>query len=68
LERGGSSAVGRGRAGYNHEQQRCYHRTPTAKPETVIKAVELMMMGVRTPETCSAVHKRQVKNLRNYLI
>ena len=30
--------------------------------------VELLMMGVRTPETCSAVHKRQVINLRNCCI
>jgi hypothetical protein len=29
LERGGSSAVGRGRAGWtDHEQQHCYHRIP----------------------------------------
>jgi hypothetical protein len=26
------------------------------------------MMGVRTPETCWAVHKRQVINLRNCCI
>jgi len=30
LERGGSSAVGRGRAGRpDHDQQRCYHHVPT---------------------------------------
>jgi len=35
MERGGSSAVGRGLAGYqpDHDQQHCYHRTPTVKPE-----------------------------------
>jgi len=41
LERGGSSIVGRGLAGYNrpeHDQQRCYHHAPTVKPEAV-KAV-----------------------------
>jgi len=54
LERGGSSAVGR-----------CYHHAPTVKPEAATAVVELLMMGVRTPETCSAVHKRQVINLRN---
>jgi hypothetical protein len=26
------------------------------------------MMGVRTPETCWAVHKRQVISLRNFYI
>jgi len=30
-ERGGSSAVGRGRA--NHDEQRCYYHVPTVKPE-----------------------------------
>jgi len=49
LERGGSSAVGRGRA--NHDQQHCYHHAPTVKPEAATAVVELVMMGVRTPET-----------------
>jgi hypothetical protein len=32
LERGGSSAVGRGRTGRpNHDQQHCYHHAPTVK-------------------------------------
>jgi len=44
LEGGGSSAVGRGRAGYHH--------APTVKSEAATAAVELLMMGVRTPETC----------------
>ena len=44
LERGGNSAVGRGRAGYNH--------APTVKPEAATTVVELLVMGVRTPETC----------------
>jgi len=38
LERGGSSVVSRGLAGYNrpdHDQQRCYHHAPTVKPEAV---------------------------------
>jgi hypothetical protein len=49
LERGGSSAVGRGQAGRNdHDQQHFYHHAPKVKPE----AAELLMMGVRTPETC----------------
>ena len=53
LERGGSSAVGRGRAGRpEHDQQHCCHHATTVKPEAVTAVVELLMMGVRTPETC----------------
>jgi len=34
LERGGSSAVGRGPAGRpDHDQKHCYHHAPTVKPE-----------------------------------
>ena len=44
---GGSSAVGRGRAG-----RHCYHYAPTVKPEAATAVVELLIMGVRTPETC----------------
>jgi hypothetical protein len=40
--------VGVGLAGKQH----CYHHAPTVKPETVTAVVELLMMGVRTPETC----------------
>ena len=51
-ERGGSSAVGRGRAGRpDHDQQHCYHHSPTVKPETATAVVELLMTGMRTPET-----------------
>jgi hypothetical protein len=28
------------------------HHTPTVKPEAATAVVELLMMGVRTPETC----------------
>jgi len=53
LERGGSSAVGRGRAGRpDHDQQHCYHHTPKVKPEAATGIVELLMTGMRTPETC----------------
>jgi predicted oxidoreductase len=53
LERGGSSAVGRGRAVRpNHNQWHCYHLAPMVKPEAATAFVELLMMGVRTPETC----------------
>jgi len=66
LERGGSSAVGRGRAGLpDHDQQHCYHHAPTVKPEAATAVVELLMMGMRISETCWAVFKRQVVNLRN---
>ena len=55
--RGGSSAVGRGRAGRpagraDHDQQHCYHHAPTVKPEAATAVVELLIMGVRRPETC----------------
>ena len=51
-ELGDSSAVGHGQAGRpDHDQQHCYHHAPTVKPEAAT-AVELLMMGVRTPETC----------------
>jgi hypothetical protein len=53
LERGGSIAVGSGRAGRpDHYQQHCYHHAPTLKPEAATAVVGLLMMGVRTPETC----------------
>jgi len=63
------SAVGRGRAGRpDHDQQHCYHHAPTVKPEAATAVVELLMMGVRTPETCWAVLKPQVINLENSCI
>jgi len=52
LERGGSSAVGLGRADRpDQDQQHCYHQAPTVKPEAATAVVELQMMGVKTPET-----------------
>jgi len=35
-----------------HDQQHCYHHAPTIKPEAASVVVELLMMGVRMPETC----------------
>jgi hypothetical protein len=35
-----------------HKQQNCYHHAPTVKPQAATAVVELLMMGVRTPETC----------------
>ena len=67
-ELGDSSAVGRGRAGRSdHDQQHCYHHAPKVKPETATAVVELLMMGVRTPETCSAVNNRQNNKLEKLL-
>jgi hypothetical protein len=39
-------------SGADHDQQHCYHHAPTVKPEAATAVVELLMMGVRTPETC----------------
>jgi hypothetical protein len=36
----------------DHDQQYCYHHAPTVKPEAATAVVELLMVGVRTPETC----------------
>jgi hypothetical protein len=36
----------------DHDQQHCYHHAPTVKPEAATAVVELLMMGLRTPETC----------------
>jgi hypothetical protein len=36
----------------DHDQQHCYHHAPTVKPEAATAGVELLMIGVRTPETC----------------
>jgi hypothetical protein len=43
----------------DHDQQYCYHHVPMVKPEASTEVVELLMIGVRTPETCRVVHKRQ---------
>jgi hypothetical protein len=69
LERGDSSAVVRGRAGRpDHEQQHCYHHTPKLEPEAATAVIELLKMGVGTPETCWAVNKHQVINWRDCCI
>ena len=36
----------------DHDQQHCYHHAPKVKAEAATAVVELLMMGVRTPETC----------------
>jgi hypothetical protein len=66
----GRSAVGRGRAHYrpNHDLQQCYHYAPNVKLEAATVVVDLMMMDVRTSETCSAINKREVINWINFCI
>jgi len=34
------------------DQQHCNHHAPKVRPEAATAVVELLMMGVRTPETC----------------
>jgi hypothetical protein len=36
----------------DHDQLHCYHHAPTVKPEVATAVIELLMMDVRTPETC----------------
>jgi hypothetical protein len=40
-----------GPAGPTYDQQHCYHRAPTVKPEDATAVVDILMIGVRTPET-----------------
>jgi len=35
----------------DHDQQHSYHHAPTVKPEAATAVVELLTMGVTTPET-----------------
>jgi hypothetical protein len=36
----------------DHDHQHCYHHAPKVKSEVATAVVELLMMGVRTTETC----------------
>jgi hypothetical protein len=38
--------------GPTKEQKHCYHHALKVKSEVVTAVVEILMMGVRTPETC----------------
>jgi len=51
----------------DHEQQHCCHHTPKVKPEAATAVVELLMLGVRTPETCLAVNKLRDNKLEKLL-
>jgi hypothetical protein len=51
FERGSSSIVGHGLAGPTMTNSTAT-TAPTVKPEAANAVVELLMMGVRTPETC----------------
>jgi hypothetical protein len=37
---------------YENDRQHCYHNNPKVKPEAATAVFELLMMGVRMPETC----------------
>jgi hypothetical protein len=36
----------------DHDQLHCYHHAPKVKPVADTAVVDLLMMGMRTPETC----------------
>jgi len=42
-----------GPAGPTTTNQHCWHHAPTVKPEAATAVVELLLMGVRMPETLS---------------
>jgi hypothetical protein len=71
LKLGDKSAVVRGRDGCDrpdHDQQHCYRRAPTVNQRLLLQLLYLLMMGMRMPETCWAVFKWQVINLRSCCI
>jgi hypothetical protein len=47
--------------------QHGYHNDTKVKPEAATAVVELVLMGVRTPETCWAVNKRQDNKMEKLL-
>jgi len=52
----------------NTAQQHCYHHVPTVNQRRLLQLIRLVMMGMRMPETCWAVFKRQAINLRDCCI
>jgi hypothetical protein len=71
LERG-DSAVGRGRSDRtDHDRPRptkLLSPRSSGKPEAATAVDKLLMMGMRIPETCWVVFKRQAINLRDWCI
>jgi len=66
LVRGGSSVVGRVRSVSQPDRPRPTALLPPrsyGKAEAATAVDRLLMMGIRMPETCSAVFKRQAINL-----
>jgi hypothetical protein len=47
---------------------RRYHHDTKVKPEAATAVIEFLMMGGKTPETCSTVNKRQDNKLKNCCI
>src|SRR5215475_1216797 len=54
-------------AGPPRTQHDCHHDTKV-KSEAATAVIELLMMGGKTPETCSAVNKRPDNKLKNCCI
>jgi len=50
-----------------HKQQHGYHHDTKVIPEAATTVVGILMMSVRTPETCWAVNKRQDNKLEKLL-
>jgi len=71
LERGGSSAVGRGRSCWQQDRPRpttLLSPRSNGKPEAATAVDKLLTMDMRMPETCWAVFKRQAIKLRDWWI
>jgi hypothetical protein len=52
-ELGDSSAVGRGPVGRpDHDLEHCYHQDPMVNQRLLLQLLQLLMMGMRMPETC----------------
>ena len=48
--------------------QHDFHHDMQVKPEVATAVIELLMMGGKTPKTCSALNKRQDNKLKNCCI
>jgi hypothetical protein len=69
LERGSSSAVGRGRSGPDRPRPTTLLPSRSyGKPEAATAVDKLLLMGVVMLETCWVVFKRQAVNLRDWCI